>query len=55
LYLGDDRRDMQAANAVHMRGIIAQYGYVSEDVSTVNWQAYGSVDAPVELLHFLLP
>ena len=27
LYLGDDKRDMEAANAANMLGIIAQYGY----------------------------
>jgi phosphoglycolate phosphatase len=53
LYLGDDKRDMDAANAVNMRGIIANYGYVSDDVSIANWQAYGSVDTPMEMLHFV--
>ncbi len=50
LYLGDDLRDMQAANASGMRGIIANYGYVSDDVSVKNWNAQGSVDKPTELL-----
>lgn len=53
LYLGDDKRDMDAANAVGMRGIIANYGYVSDDVSISNWQAHGSVDAPLGLLDYL--
>lgn len=53
LYLGDDKRDMDAANAVNMRGIIANYGYVSEDVSIANWQAQGSVNSPLELLAYL--
>ena len=53
LYLGDDQRDMQAANAVNMRGIIANYGYVSEECSVANWQAFGSVDTPLDLLDFL--
>ncbi len=53
LYLGDDKRDMEAANAVNMRGIIANYGYVSDDVSIANWQAHGSVDHPMELLTYL--
>ena len=53
LYLGDDKRDMQAANAVAMRGIIAGYGYISEDCSIENWQAQGSVNTPLELLNFL--
>ena len=53
LYLGDDKRDMQAANAVNMRGIIANYGYVSADCSIANWQAFGSVNTPLALLDFL--
>jgi 2-phosphoglycolate phosphatase len=53
LYLGDDKRDMDAANAVNMRGIIANYGYVSADVSIENWQAQGSVNHPTELLAYL--
>ncbi|MDR2195022.1 MAG: HAD-IA family hydrolase, partial [Gallionellaceae bacterium] len=53
LYLGDDLRDMQAARAANMRGIIASYGYVSADASVENWQADGSIAAPMELLRFL--
>lgn len=53
LYLGDDLRDMQAANAAGMRGIIASYGYVSEDASVENWSAHGSVDKPAELIGYL--
>lgn len=53
LYLGDDLRDMQAANAAAMHGIIASYGYISADASVENWQARGKVDKPTELLGFL--
>jgi phosphoglycolate phosphatase len=53
LYLGDDRRDMQAANAAGMPGIIASYGYVSDDVSESNWNAQGSIAHPVELLRYI--
>lgn len=53
LYLGDDLRDMQAANAAGMRGIIAGYGYVSDDASVENWRAQGSIDAPLQLLQFM--
>ncbi len=53
LYLGDDLRDMQAANSAGMRGIIANYGYVSHDASIENWHAYGSVNTPAELLAYL--
>ncbi len=53
LYIGDDLRDMQAANAAGMRGIIANYGYVSADASVENWSAHGSVNQPTELLAFI--
>ena len=53
LYLGDDLRDMQAAQAAGMRGIIANYGYVSKDASVENWGAQGSIDSPCELLQYL--
>jgi len=53
LYLGDDLRDMQAANAAGMYGIIAKYGYVSADASEENWKAQGSVNKPMELLRYL--
>jgi phosphoglycolate phosphatase len=53
LYLGDDLRDMQAANAAGMPGIIANYGYVSDDASVANWNAQGNVNHPAELLAYL--
>lgn len=53
IYLGDDLRDMQAANASGMRGIIANYGYVGDDVSVENWHAHGSIDSPSDLLGYL--
>jgi N-acetyl-D-muramate 6-phosphate phosphatase len=53
LYLGDDLRDMQAANESGMPGIIANYGYVSADASVENWRAHGCVNKPTELLAFL--
>jgi len=52
LYLGDDLRDMEAAQAANMRGIIARYGYTPPD-ETANWPAYGSIDAPFHLLKYL--
>jgi 2-phosphoglycolate phosphatase len=53
LYLGDDLRDMQAANAAGMRGIIANYGYLSGDASVKNWNAHASVNKPTELLDLI--
>jgi len=53
LYLGDDLRDMQAAQAAGMCGIIASYGYISGDASVENWHAHGSIDSPSGLLKYL--
>jgi phosphoglycolate phosphatase len=53
LYLGDDLRDMQAANAAAMRGIIARYGYISGDAQLDSWGAHGIIDTPAELLGYL--
>ena len=46
---------MQAANAAGMRGIIANYGYVSAEASVENWDAHGSIDKPTELLGLIPP
>jgi 2-phosphoglycolate phosphatase len=51
LYLGDDLRDMQAASAANMRGVVACYGYISEDVD--GWPAQGAINSPIELLQYL--
>jgi len=53
LYLGDDLRDMQAANAAGMTGIIASYGYLETDADTESWQAIGSIPTPFALLRYL--
>lgn len=53
LYLGDDLRDMQAAQAAGMGGIIAGYGYIESKQATASWPAKGSVDTPLELLQYL--
>lgn len=55
LYLGDDKRDMEAANAASMHGIIAQYGYIDPLATLDTWQAKGSVQAPLDLLRYITP
>jgi phosphoglycolate phosphatase len=50
LYLGDDLRDMQAANAANMTGVIARYGYINNDAILCNWGAQAIIDHPMELL-----
>ncbi len=55
LYLGDDLRDMQAAQAAGMIGIIANYGYLDPASNTSAWPAAGSVQTPFALLRYLTP
>ncbi len=52
LYLGDDLRDMEAAQAAGMPGVIASYGYI-DPAGTDHWPAAGSVPTPFALVSFL--
>ncbi len=53
LYLGDDLRDMQAANAAGMPGIIARYGYIDANANLSDWRADAIIDHPMELLDLI--
>jgi phosphoglycolate phosphatase len=53
LYLGDDLRDMEAAQAAGMTGIIARYGYIGSPQETAGWPADGGIDTPFQLLKYL--
>ena len=52
LYIGDDLRDIQAANSANMRGVVANYGYLGgSDPAT--WNAAASINTPLELIELL--
>lgn len=53
IYMGDDLRDMQAAQAARMRCIIARYGYVDSGANLAEWRANGSVETPLALLEHI--
>lgn len=53
LYLGDDKRDIDAANAANMKGIIAEYGYIDPRADLNLWQAAGKIKHVSQLLDFL--
>jgi phosphoglycolate phosphatase len=53
LYLGDDLRDMEAAQAAGMTGIIASYGYIDPTADLGTWPAAGSVPTPFVLLRYI--
>ena len=52
IYLGDDRRDIEAGRAAGMQVVIAKFGYLNgEDPET--WGADGMIEKPQDLLRFL--
>jgi 2-phosphoglycolate phosphatase len=52
IYLGDDRRDMEAGRAAGMTVVVAKFGYLNgNDPET--WAADGMIDQPLELLQHL--
>jgi phosphoglycolate phosphatase len=53
VYVGDDRRDIEAGRAARMRTVIAAYGYLGEAPETQTWGADHSIDDPRDLLVWL--
>lgn len=53
LYLGDDKRDMEAAQAAGMRCIVARYGYIDALANPADWGADGDADTPLALLDYI--
>ena len=49
LYIGDDERDITAANAAGMRGVVAMYGYLGAGADPSTWPAAAWVNAPNEI------
>ncbi len=53
LYLGDDPRDMQAARAAGMTGVIAAFGYIHPDADLSSWEGDATIQHPAELQSLL--
>lgn len=53
LYLGDDKRDMDAGNAAGMKTVIALFGYINPKADLNKWKATASVNNPMDLLIYL--
>ena len=49
-YVGDDRRDIDAARAAGMASVVALWGYRLDDDDPAAWQGDAMVDAPQTLL-----
>jgi phosphoglycolate phosphatase len=50
VYVGDDERDVQAANAAGMRSIAALWGYRPDDDDPLLWRADELAETPLELI-----
>jgi N-acetyl-D-muramate 6-phosphate phosphatase len=53
LYLGDDKRDMEAGRAAGMKSLIALFGYIDPKADLNTWLADASVTTPLDLLAHL--
>lgn len=50
LYLGDDKRDMEAGQAAGMPSLIALWGYIDPQANLDAWPATGKIASPLALL-----
>ena len=55
LYLGDDKRDMEAGRAAGMKSIIALFGYINPEADLKTWQADAAINSPLDLIDHLKP
>ncbi|MDO9238024.1 MAG: phosphoglycolate phosphatase [Aquabacterium sp.] len=53
LYVGDDLRDIQAAQAANMPSAAARWGYIGHNGDITDWQADIVIDQPQDLLALL--
>jgi phosphoglycolate phosphatase len=54
VYVGDDERDIVAGLAANMKTVAATYGYLGAKSDVKDWNAHAQIDAPDQLLGFLL-
>ncbi|BBB15645.1 phosphoglycolate phosphatase-like protein [Candidatus Rickettsiella viridis] len=53
VYIGDAKRDIDAANAAGMRSLIALYGYIPNQAELNSWHATAMINTPLELIDWL--
>lgn len=53
VYVGDDRRDVEAGRGAHMPTLAAAWGYLGRGESAHDWQAQAVLEQPGELLNWL--
>jgi N-acetyl-D-muramate 6-phosphate phosphatase len=53
VYVGDDRRDIEAGRAAGTRTVVASYGYLGHCADTSIWRADHTIDTPPDLLAWI--
>jgi phosphoglycolate phosphatase len=53
VYVGDDRRDVEAGRAAGMRTVVASYGYLGSGADTKTWRADHAIASPQELVAWI--
>ncbi|MCU0924220.1 MAG: phosphoglycolate phosphatase [Burkholderiaceae bacterium] len=53
IYIGDDRRDVEAGRSARMPALAAAWGYLGRDESVHDWSADAVLSHPDELLNWL--
>lgn len=53
IYVGDDRRDIEAGHAAGMGTVAALYGYLGAHGDVQAWGAHAHIDAPHQLLRLM--
>jgi len=50
IYVGDDKRDIDAGNAANMITLSAAYGYIELNTNLADWKADGNLNQPLDLI-----
>ena len=50
IYIGDDKRDIDAGNSANMITLSAAYGYIESTTDLAEWKADGNLNQPLDLL-----
>jgi phosphoglycolate phosphatase len=53
VYVGDDRRDIEAGRAARVSTVVAAYGYLGTEADVSGWGGDHVIDAPTQLLAWI--
>jgi phosphoglycolate phosphatase len=53
VYIGDDRRDIEAGRAAGMRTVVASYGYLGHGAEIHTWRADHAIETPPDLVAWI--